>query len=141
MKEMSTMNSFEKELRDNFNEILDSMSDDLLISDGAGKVLKVNRSFEMLYNLSSEEALGRTVYELEEEGYFRPSIIAKVIQSGEKTTMTQKNQSDRDIIVTASPIFDNEGKLKFVVSFSRDITEMVQLEKKYSRLQNKVAKY
>ena len=37
MKEMSTMNSFEKELRDNFNEILDSMSDDLLISDGAGK--------------------------------------------------------------------------------------------------------
>ena len=66
------MNSFEKELRDNFNEILDSMSDDLLISDGAGKVLKVNRSFEMLYNLSSEEALGRTVYELEEEGYFRP---------------------------------------------------------------------
>ena len=48
------MNSFEKELRDNFNEILDSMSDDLLISDGAGKVLKVNRSFEKLYNLSSE---------------------------------------------------------------------------------------
>ena len=117
------------------------MSDDLLISDGAGKVLKVNRSFEMLYNLSSEEALGRTVYELEEEGYFRPSIIAKVIQSGEKTTMTQKNQSDRDIIVTASPIFDNEGKLKFVVSFSRDITEMVQLEKKYSRLQNEAARY
>lgn len=141
MKEMSTMNSFEKELRDNFNEILDSMSDDLLISDGAGKVLKVNRSFEMLYNLSSEEALGRTVYELEEEGYFRPSIIAKVIQSGEKTTMTQKNQSDRDIIVTASPIFDNEGKLKFVVSFSRDITEVVQLEKKYSRLQNEAARY
>lgn len=135
------MNSFEKELRDNINEILDSMSDDLLISDGAGKVLKVNRSFEMLYNLSSEEALGRTVYELEEEGYFRPSIIAKVIQSGEKTTMTQKNQSDRDIIVTASPIFDNEGKLKFVVSFSRDITEMVQLEKKYSRLQNEAARY
>ena len=130
-----------QELRDNFNEILDSMSDDLLISDGAGKVLKVNRSFEMLYNLSSEEALGRTVYELEEEGYFRPSIIAKVIQSGEKTTMTQKNQSDRDIIVTASPIFDNEGKLKFVVSFSRDITEMVQLEKKYSRLQNEAARY
>ena len=63
------MNSFEKELRDNFNEILDSMSDDLLISDGAGKVLKVNRSFELMYNLSSEEALGRTVYELEEEGY------------------------------------------------------------------------
>lgn len=135
------MNSFEKELRDNFNEILDSMSDDLLISDGAGKVLKVNRSFEKLYNLSSEEALGRTVYELEEEGYFRPSIIAKVIQSGEKTTMAQKNQSDRDIIVTASPIFDSRGNVKFVVSFSRDITEMVQLEKKYSRLQNKVAKY
>ena len=31
--------------------------------------------------------------------------------------------------------------MKFVVSFSRDITEMVQLEKKYSRLQNEAARY
>lgn len=135
------MNSFEKELRDNFDEILDSMSEDLLISDGNGRVLKVNSTFEKLYNLNSEEAVGRTVYELEEDGYFKPSIIGKVIQSKEKTTMSQRNQNDRDIIVTASPIFDNNGDLKFVVSFSRDITEMVQLEKKYSKLQNTVARY
>lgn len=141
MKEMSEMNSFEKDLRDNFDAILDSMSDDLLISDGEGKVLKVNRTFEKLYNLSSKKALGRTVYELEEEGYFKPSIISKVLQSGEKTTMAQKNQDDRDIIVTASPIFDNKGNLKFVVSFSRDITEIVRLQKKYSRLQSEVARY
>ena len=55
--------------------------------------------------------------------------------------MAQKNQDDRDIIVTASPIFDTKGNLKFVVSFSRDITEIVQLQKKYSRLQSEVARY
>ncbi|MDO4485246.1 MAG: sigma 54-interacting transcriptional regulator [Bacillota bacterium] len=140
-KDVSAINSFEKELRDNFNEILDAMSDDLLISDGEGRVMKVNRSFEELYDLKSEEALGKTVYELENEGYFKPSIIGKVLKSRKKITMAQKNQFNRDIIVTATPIFDGEGNIKFVASFSRDITEMVQLEKKYSRLQNKVARY
>ena len=133
--------TFENELKNNFREILDAMSDDLLISDGNGRVLIVNASFEELYNLKSEDALGKTVYELEDEGYFRPSIIAKVIESGEKITMIQKNQFDRDIIVTATPIFDDDGKIKFIASFSRDITEMVQLEKRYSRLQSKVARY
>lgn len=135
------MSNFEKMLRDNFNEIVDSLSDELLISDGKGQVMRVSPSFETLYGIKEEDAIKKTVYELEEEGYFKPSVIARVIETKKKITMPQKDNKNRDIIVTATPIFDSEKRIKFVVSFSRDITEMVELQKKYSKLQKKMEKY
>lgn len=135
------MNNFEKQLKDSFNEIIDSLSDELLISDGRGQVMRVSPSFESLYGIKEEDAIKKTVYELEEEGYFKPSVIAQVIKAKKKITMLQKDNKNRDIIVTATPVFDDEKNIKFVVSFSRDITEMVELQERYSVLQKKVEKY
>lgn len=138
---MSVINSFEKELKDNLNEILDAISDDLLISDGQGVVMRVSPSFEEVYGISSKDALGKTVFELEQKGYFKPSIIKEVLRQNMKLTMTQKTNTGRDIIVTATPVYDEQGEIRLVVSFSRDITEMVSLQKRYSRLEDKIERY
>ena len=122
-----------KELAKNFDTIMDAIHDDILIADGEGVVIRVSPTFEALYGLSENSALGKSVYELEYKGYFKPSIIAKVISSGEKITMRQKIRDDRDVIVTAAPIMDSNNKIKYVVSFSRDITEMEELQKQYYR--------
>lgn len=135
------MRNFERELKANFNEILEVLSDESLISDGNGTVLWVNPGFERFYGIKSEEALGMTVYEMEEKGYFKPSIIAKVLKRREKITMVQKSQTGCDILVTATPVFDEMGNIKFVVSYSHDITEWKQIQRKYSSLQNQVEKY
>lgn len=131
----------EETLKEHLNEIMDAASDDLLITDGDGVVIRVSPSFEDRYGLPEDEALGKTVFELEEKGYFKPSIIAEVLRRGEKITMDQKLSSGRDIIATATPVFGDLGEIQFVVSFSRDITEMHSLQKRYSSLQNKVEKY
>ncbi|MCB6992851.1 sigma 54-interacting transcriptional regulator [bacterium 210820-DFI.6.37] len=125
----------------NFDAIVDAMHDDLLISDGQGTVLRVSPTFENEYGIKKELAVGRTVYDLEREGYFRPSVIAKVIQKREKITMQQKTNRDRSIVVTATPVFDSEENLQLVVSFSRDITEILELRKSYSQLENKIEQY
>lgn len=135
------MRDFEKELKANFNEILEVISDESLISDGNGTVLWVNPGFEQFYGIKSEDAVGMTVYEMEEKGYFKPSIIAKVLEKKEKVTMVQKSHKGWDILVTATPVFDEKQKIKLVVSYSRDITELKQVERKYSTLQNQVEKY
>jgi len=138
---MTNVKNSNDELKNYFNEIIDSISEDLLISDGKGVVVRVSPSFEEFYGIEEKKAIGRTVYELEEEGVFKPSVIARVISRKEKITMTQKDRRNRDILVTATPVFDEAGKLKFVVSFSRDITEMNRLQKRYSGLERKVEKY
>lgn len=135
------MTDFDSELKEYFDEIMDSISDDLLISDGDGRVIRVSPGFESFYRVKRKDALGKTVYELEAEGVFRPSVIAKAIQHRRKVTMTQKDNHGRDIIVTANPVFEDGGKIRFVVSFSRDITEMVELQRRYSSLKKQVKKY
>ena len=132
---------FEKELKENIFDIIESISDEVLISDGRGKVLWVNPGFETCYGVAIEHALGRNIAELEEEGFFKPAIIPMVIEKKEKITMVQKTHEDKDILVTATPIFNTDGSIRLVVSYSRDITEMTQLEKKYSKMRQRVEKY
>lgn len=128
-------------LAKNFDRIMDAIHDDLLIADGNGEVIRVSPDFEEVYGISRVKAIGKTVYELEKEGYFRPSVVARVIRDKQRVTMRQKTNRNRDIVVTASPIFDDQGQLQFIVSFSRDITEMIDLQKQYSRLENEIEKY
>jgi PAS domain S-box-containing protein len=130
-----------RELARNFDTIMDAIHDDVLITDGHGVVIRVSPTFEELYGLSEDCALGKSVYELELEGYFKPSIVAKVLASGEKITMRQKIRDNRDVVATATPIMDANNKIKYVVSFSRDVTEMLELQKQYYRLENEIKKY
>ena len=122
-------NNLSKELIDNVDLILDATHDDLLISDGEGRIIAVNSSFEERYGLPREETLGKTVYQLEEEGYFKPSIVSRVLKEKERISLQQENNVGRVILVTAMPVFDEDGGIRYVISFSRDITEMVELQK------------
>ncbi len=128
-------------LMKDIDAILDAMHDDLLITDGEGVVIRVSPSFEKLYGIKQDFALGKTVYELEEGGFFKPSVIAKVLKGKTKLTMRQKNNQKRDIIVSATPVFDEQNNIKLVVSFSRDITEMLQLQEHYNELEFEIKKY
>ncbi len=59
-----------------------------------GVVIKVNPSFEQVYGISVEKVTGMTVFQLEEEGYFTPSIIAIVLRKKRKT-MPQKTRREK----------------------------------------------
>ena len=138
---MKKQQGITKLLEDNFDAIFDALHDDLLISDGVGVVLRVSPTFEDVYGIKKELAVGKTVYELENEGYFKPSVIAKVLQSKEKVTMQQETKVGRRIVVTATPVFDRAGRIKLIVSFSRDITEMAELQEQYSQMETKMEQY
>ena len=135
------MADFAKKLKENFFEIIESIAEEVLISDGEGVVLWTNKGFEDFYDVDKKTAIGSTVYEMEEKGYFKPSKVAQVLRKKKKLTMIQKTNRDKNVLVTATPIYDDLGRIKLVVSYSRDITEMTRLEKKYSHMQKRIEKY
>ena len=124
-----------------FNEILDAIHDEILIVDADGVIVHASKSFEDVYGVKRSYAIGKTVYQLEDEGFFKPSISAIVLEKKEKVTMPQKNKAGRDIVVTASPVHDENGNIKRVVSFSRDVTDYFTLKKQYSKLEAEVGRY
>lgn len=130
-----------KDFASHFNEILDAIYEDLMITDGSGTVLKVSPTFQKMYKISSDYAVGKTVFQLEKEGFFKPSIVANVIKTGHKVTMRQTTKNHRNLVVTATPVFGSGKNIEFIVSFSRDITELLQLQDQYCKLENEIEKY
>mgnify|MGYP000881670500 CR=1 FL=1 len=121
--------------------ILDAIHEDILITDGKGKILNVSRSFENVYGVTGKAIIGKTVYEMEKEGIFKPSVIAKVLEKKEKVTMRQKNILGRDLVVTATPVTNQSGEIIKVVSFTRDLTDYLNLQEQYSALESKMEQY
>ena len=60
------MADFAKKLKENFFEIIESIAEEVLISDGEGVVLWTNKGFEDFYDVDKKTAIGSTVYEMEE---------------------------------------------------------------------------
>ncbi|WZL72205.1 sigma 54-interacting transcriptional regulator [Clostridiaceae bacterium 35-E11] len=130
-----------KLLKDEIDMILSAIYDDILITDGKGIIRKVFSSFEKVYNVRKEEIEGKSVFEMEKLGIFRPSITALALKSGEQITMVQETKDEKQLIVTASPIKNQQGEIVKVISFTRDLTDFIKLKEQYARLENKVERY
>ena len=126
---------------DELELILEAIHDDILIADADGVILKMSKSFETMYGVKREDTVGKTVFEMEEQGIFKPSITAIVLNTGEKTTMRQKNILGRDIVVSAVPIMDGNGKISKVISFSRDVTDYLAMQEQYHQIERKIQQY
>lgn len=123
------------------DNIIEHVCDDLLITDRNGEILKASATFDDTYEMTASDMVGESVYELERQGYFNPSITRLVIESGKKMTLKQRNKIGRDIIVTGIPITDENGALTFVVSFTRDITDFIVLQDQYKSLEVEMMQY
>ncbi len=131
----------QKGLSREIDTILESIHDDILITDGQGRILKVSKSFVNAYGIDEEQILGETVFEMERQGIFKPSVIARVLQSNRSITMRQRNNRERELIVTALPVRNENGEIIKVVSFTRDLTDFLNLQEQYSKLESKIEKY
>lgn len=129
------------ELNRELDTILDSIHDDILITDGQGKILKVSRSFVSVYGIEEDQILGKTVFEMEQQGIFKPSVIASVLRTNKKVTLRQRNNMGRELVVTALPIRSENGEIIKVVSFTRDLTDFLNLQEQYSELESRIEKY
>jgi PAS domain S-box-containing protein len=118
--------------------ILNSFHGDLVITDGNGHILNVSRSCERLYGLSKEAFIGKNVEELERQGVFKPSITKKVLQERKRISMVQQARDNKKVLVTAVPVFDESGGIMRVVSYTHDVTEMMELQQHLGELRQEM---
>ncbi|KJS12059.1 MAG: transcriptional regulator [Peptococcaceae bacterium BRH_c8a] len=122
-----------KKMRDDKNEleaIFDASFDEIFVIDGKGVTQKINRAGESYYGVSTEELIGRNVLELEEQGFFSPSVTKMVFDKKERVTISQQTRSGKELIVTGNPVFDDQGNIVRVVINSRDVSELTELRRR-----------
>ncbi len=122
-------------------QVMDN-ENDVTLTDGKGIVLRVSDSYEEHYDVTKDAIQGRSVYDLEKKGVFKPSVTSVVLKERKKATIMQKNLAGHNVLTTGVPIFDEDGDIAYVISFnSIDIADVTTVQDKYEKLSELLCEY
>ena len=115
--------------------ILDALHDGVYITDAQGITVSVNKAYERITGIRREDIVGRHMSELVEEGYISKSVSLEVIQKRRPITLVQSVKDGRKIVVSGTPMFDDQGFLHHVVTNVRDVTELLLVKHAQEQLE------
>ncbi|WP_353094577.1 sigma 54-interacting transcriptional regulator [Tissierella praeacuta] len=132
---------FEKDLHLRINDILDSSYDGIYITDGEANTIMVNKAYERIAGIKTDELIGRNMKDLVKEGYISQSATLLVLKDRKVNTIEQNFKTGKKALVTATPVFNNNRDITMVVTNVRDITELYELKEKLDEKENLTKKY
>ncbi|ADC50096.1 PAS modulated sigma54 specific transcriptional regulator, Fis family protein [Alkalihalophilus pseudofirmus OF4] len=119
-------------------EILNALKDDLLVTDKNGQILRVSEETKALYGIEEREIVGASVYDLERQGVFTPIVTPLVLKKKDRVNIIQTTNKGRKLLITGVPVFDEEGEVYRIASYSHDITEMVNMKHFLAEMQDEM---
>lgn len=122
-------------------DVFEYAFDEIFVTDEQGIVVRVNSTCERHYQLAAGELVGKHVKELQKDGIFYPSATLEVIEKKRPIELVQTTKSGEYLHVRTRPVFDDEGNLRRVISYSRDLTELYQLRQKVEEMDNQLKTY
>lgn len=123
------------------NSILQISKDNIVITDGLGRVLKASPNCKFIYGKDVSELIGKSVFELEREQVFSPSVTTRVLKEKKQVQVMQKTPTGRTVMATGYPIFNQEREIIRVISFSHDLTEIENIKEDYENLRARMKLY
>jgi PAS domain S-box-containing protein len=117
-----------KEYTHEIEAIIESSYDGIYVTDGEANTIRVNSAYEKITGIKASEVIGKNMNDLVQEGYFDESVSLKVKEEKKPVTIHQTLKSGKSILVTGNPIFDENGKIKMIVTNVRDMTGLVELQ-------------
>lgn len=122
----SELQSYQK-LHRELEAIFESSYDGFYIANGKADTIRVNKSYERITGLSREKLIGKNLNDLVAEKVFDNSVTLEVLKKKQPVTIMQEVMEDKQVMVTGTPIFDEQGEIVLVVTNVRDITELIEL--------------
>ena len=124
------------------NAIFKLSSDGILLCDNQGCLVKINEASERLNGWTAKEVVGRNVEDLIREKMIDKSVTLEVLQTQETVNMMQYiGRTKKHLLVTGTPLFGRDGRIKLVVVNERDLTQLNATQRKLEESQAVSEKY
>ena len=119
------------------------LADDMMLSDAEGVILWVSENYEKNFGFAHGSIVGKSAFDLEQDGTFNPCITAEVLRQKKKITTTQTiNRAHKNVMTVGIPLFDKAGALKYAVCFNTVSMEQINvIQQNYRNLQNSLQQY
>lgn len=137
LKELDSYKNLSLDLK----AIFDISYDVIYVSNHQGVTLRVSSACKELWGKEEKDLIGKSVYELEKSGIYKPSITRIVLEKKETVSMMQTTKTGRRLMVVGTPIKDKDGEIIRVVNASRDITEVNRLQAKLNEMKQLMEGY
>ncbi|WP_246096664.1 ATP-binding protein [Paenibacillus sinopodophylli] len=122
-----------RRMKEHLESFINHTSDAIHLTDLDGKVIQVNRAFELLFGYEEEEAIGLVhpilpiSHETEKRQMLNQILSGKVLPAQETMRMTKLGELI-PVSVTISPIRDSDGTIRAFASISRDMRSRNKME-------------
>lgn len=122
-----------RRMKEHLESFINHTSDAIHLTDLDGKVIQVNRAFDLLFGYEEEEAIGLInptlpeSHKAEKKQMLNQLLAGKVLQAQETMRMTKSGELI-PVSVTISPIRDSDGSIRAFASISRDMRSRNKME-------------
>ena len=112
-----------------YTEMEELTFDQITILDGNAKFLLVGEACKESFGITEEEMIGEYASNLKQRGVFDKSITLEVLKQRKKVILVQNTASNKILLVTGFPIFNEKEEIIKIVNISKDITNIEKLKK------------
>ena len=132
------ISNLESSLKNN-NNLIDTLSDLLILLDTDGKILEINKTMAKSLGWEKEDLIGKNVLEYfpPEVAKFRTKMAHQVINS-KKPIIFEDKRNDKWFKTNIFPVLDSEGNVVQITTLVKDITEekkqLLESEEKFQML-------
>lgn len=130
-RELESVRALNKEM----DAIINSSFDGLYITDNKGLTIRINQAVTRMTGLGEEDLLNKTMYELVDNGILSRSASIMVLEQKKPVTTTLKTITGTLLLVSATPVFDENGEIFRIVTSVRDVSELNVLKQKVEQLE------
>ena len=120
---------------------LEASSDGILISDDKGNITYVNNAYEKITGLKKEQMIGKNLRILLQEKMFNMAASLVVLEDGKPVSIMHKYITGKNALTTASPIYNEEGKIIGVFNNTRNISDLARLRNELLATNNLILQY
>ncbi|MGI6705164.1 MAG: sigma 54-interacting transcriptional regulator [Clostridia bacterium] len=117
-----------RELKGDLDIIIDSSYDGIAMTDGRGRVERVNQAFLNLLGEEEGRIIGKSMEELEQEKILYPSATLLVLREKKPITFLQTLRNGKQVLATGTPVFDEQGRVVKVICNIRDFEELQHIK-------------
>jgi len=103
------------------------MYDEVYITDNNYKLVYVNKSCARHYGATQEEMIGKTSFDFNQEKWWGPAFLTPMYKDKKAYSARQKLANGTEVLTIATPIFDDNDNIKYVVMNVRDDVNDIDL--------------
>jgi PAS domain S-box-containing protein len=126
---------------DLFKFVVDESPDGFMVCDSKGVVVYTNKSYLEASDRREEEMVGHNMQEFIEGGFLKESAALIAVTEKRKVEKLSMIRDGVPLAITSIPVFGSRGNIKYVVTRTRDISQLTLMKKNLGYLLKMVENY